>query len=37
MRAVTLRCTEEVLVEAISSDGETSFRLDGRVSMDDLV
>jgi putative hemolysin len=27
---------EESLVEPLSNDGETSFRLDGRVSMDDL-
>jgi putative hemolysin len=28
--------TEESLVEALANDGEVSFRLDGRVSMDDL-
>jgi putative hemolysin len=28
--------TEETLVEALPQDGETAFRLDGRVSMDDL-
>ena len=28
--------TEEVLVETLESDAELSFRLDGRVSMDDL-
>ena len=28
--------TEESLVEAIESDGQRAFRLDGRVSMDDL-
>jgi CBS domain containing-hemolysin-like protein len=28
--------TEEALVEALEEDGETAFRLDGRVSMDDL-
>ena len=28
--------TEEVLVETMSQDGEIAFRLDGRVSMDDL-
>jgi putative hemolysin len=28
--------TEEVLVEALERDGEDAFRLDGRVSMDDL-
>ncbi|HSM38220.1 MAG TPA: hemolysin family protein, partial [Candidatus Limnocylindrales bacterium] len=28
--------TEEVLVETVPQDGETAFRLDGRVSMDDL-
>jgi putative hemolysin len=28
--------TEEVLVETLEQDGETAFRLDGRVSMDDL-
>jgi putative hemolysin len=28
--------TEETLVEALAQDGETAFRLDGRVSMDDL-
>jgi len=28
--------TEEAMVEAIEADGEVAFRLDGRVSMDDL-
>jgi putative hemolysin len=28
--------TEEVLVETLARDGETTFRVDGRVSMDDL-
>jgi putative hemolysin len=28
--------TEETLVESLDQDGETAFRLDGRVSMDDL-
>jgi putative hemolysin len=28
--------SEESLVEPLANDGETSFRLDGRVSMDDL-
>ena len=28
--------TEESMVEDISTDGEVAFRLDGRVSMDDL-
>jgi putative hemolysin len=28
--------TEETLVEAVEQDGETAFRVDGRVSMDDL-
>ena len=28
--------SEESLVEALANDGEISFRLDGRVSMDDL-
>jgi putative hemolysin len=28
--------TEEPMVEEVSSDGELAFRLDGRVSMDDL-
>jgi CBS domain containing-hemolysin-like protein len=28
--------TEETLVETLEQDGETAFRIDGRVSMDDL-
>jgi putative hemolysin len=28
--------TEEPMVEEVSTDGETAYRLDGRVSMDDL-
>jgi putative hemolysin len=28
--------TEETLVETLAQDGETAFRVDGRVSMDDL-
>jgi CBS domain containing-hemolysin-like protein len=28
--------SEEALVETLEQDGETAFRLDGRVSMDDL-